>query len=115
MARRWWGPASFYAVTGVLLVVGLAGTLSDGGGPARGYGDVALMVTDVVGVACAVAAACHRGLDPRTRRAWRFIAAAVALLALVTAGHVVLPMGQLTWVGDGLRLAFTPVMLTGLL
>ncbi|MEV6348274.1 GGDEF domain-containing protein [Actinoplanes sp. NPDC051851] len=119
--QRWVRPAVLYMFTGLLLAAAIVGALSDSGSAASWYGNLAQLMMDGVGTACAVAVGARRGLSRRVRRAWGFIAAALGLLTLgaanhvLIAGQVVAPDMQMPFFGETVRLAFVAMMLTGLL
>ncbi|MEV0898480.1 bifunctional diguanylate cyclase/phosphodiesterase [Actinoplanes sp. NPDC049802] len=107
--------AVFYGLTGALLLAVL-GNLLAGGVPLEAFTSLSMIVFDLVGAVFAVLASRRPGLHPRTRRAWRWIAASSVTLSGCSIAYAVFAGIQIFPApGDVLRLLFVPIMLTGLL
>ncbi|HEX8629647.1 MAG TPA: GGDEF domain-containing protein, partial [Catenuloplanes sp.] len=74
-----------------------------------------MAVYGFVAAVCAVRAGWHPKLDARSRRGWRLMAVAFAMLAVSCVLFALTELQPFPTVADGARLLFIPVMLAGLL
>ncbi|WP_068921037.1 putative bifunctional diguanylate cyclase/phosphodiesterase [Planobispora rosea] len=101
-----------------LLFMGVLLPLTVNGGSLRQVINVfvpGLALFTLVGAIAAIRASLHSQLGRRTRHAWRWMAAANVLLALMIPSSVVIPVSSFPSVPDALRLASVPLLVVGIL
>lgn len=116
-SRSQYGYAAFCAVTatvtavmlGVLFLARLTEVAQ------QMYFTAAMLAINIAALVFAIRAGRRRGLRAATRLAWRWIAAAIALLIASSIAWALFSLDTFPAPGDVLRLAFTPVMLVALL
>ncbi|WP_189330525.1 putative bifunctional diguanylate cyclase/phosphodiesterase [Actinoplanes ianthinogenes] len=117
MFKRW-RPLAFYGVSGTVVASVVSYLLL---GEFHGQDEIdavagpVILAFDVTGAVFAFLASFRRGLEERTRRAWRWIGAASLVLAACSISFAVFGTHGFPAPGDIFRLSFTPVMLVGLL
>ncbi|WP_433829828.1 putative bifunctional diguanylate cyclase/phosphodiesterase [Actinoplanes sp. CA-015351] len=105
----------FYGVLGTALAAVLGALLFAGVDAQQAAGPV-LIAFDLVSMTFAVLTSRRRDLHRGTRRGWRWIAAAMGTLVIASVCFAVFKhWSMFPAPGDVVRLAFVPVMLTGLL